>query len=335
MDPLTPKTLPALLKRNAALFEKSKVALREKEFGIWQSVSWPAYYDQVRYLALGLLELGYQRGDKLSVIGDNRPEWLYSELAIQSLGGAVVGIFPDSHIEQVQFIIDHSDSVFVMVEDQEQTDKILQMIDQIPRVIKVIVDDLKGMRTYDHPLLVPFSRVLEMGRDRDRGDPGLFDSWLTQVQEEDVAMILYTSGTTGLPKGVMLTHRNMIKMIHNFDQLDPAFSSDNHVSFLPLPWVGEQATAVAWNLYKGVTINFPEKVETVSQDIREIGPHLLLAPPRHWEKMCSDIQVKIQDAAWIKRWLFKGCMPLGYQLADLRLRNKKPGWVRSALDKMG
>ena len=135
------------------------MALREKEFGIWQSVSWQDYFDRIRYLALGLVELGYEKGDKLSVIGDNRPEWLYSELAIQALGGAVVGIYPDSHLEQVRYIIDHSDSVFIMVEDQEQTDKILNMIDEIPKVKKVIVDDLKGMRRYDHPLLIPFNKV--------------------------------------------------------------------------------------------------------------------------------------------------------------------------------
>ncbi len=192
MNSSTPKTLPALLKRNAALFGEAKVALREKEFGIWQSVSWRAYYDKVRYLSLGLVELGFEKGDKLSVVGDNRPEWLYSELAIQALGGAVVGIFPDSHLEQVQYIIDHSDSVFVMVEDQEQTDKILNMIERIPQVKKVIVDDMKGMRSYKHPVLIPFSKVLEMGLIRDQKNPGLFDSRLDGVQEDDTAMILYT-----------------------------------------------------------------------------------------------------------------------------------------------
>jgi long-chain acyl-CoA synthetase len=328
-----PKTLPGLLKRNAREFGQDKMALREKEFGIWQSVSWQEYYERVRHLALGLLALGYEPGDKLSVIGDNRPEWLYSELAIQALGGAVVGIYPDSHPEQVQYIINHSDSVFIMVEDQEQTDKILNMIDDISIVKKVIVDDLKGMRRYDHPLFIPFKQVLEMGREADGKDPGLFERLLDQVTEEDVAMILYTSGTTGMPKGVMLTHRNMVRMIENFDQVDPAFPTDYHVSFLPLPWVGEQATAVAWNLYKGVTINFPEKVETVSSDIRDIGPHLLLAPPRHWEKMCSDIQVKIQDAAWIKRFLYKHCMPVGYRMAEFRLKGTRPGVLYTLLDK--
>ena len=138
-------------------------------------------------------------------------------------------------------------------------------------------------------------------------------------------MILYTSGTTGLPKGVMLTHRNMVRMIEILIRWTRPSRTDNHVSFLPLPWVGEQATAVAWNLYKGVTINFPEKVETVSANIRDIGPNLLLAPPRHWEKMCSDIQVKIQDAAWIKRFLYKLCMPVGYRMAEFRAERDPPG----------
>jgi long-chain acyl-CoA synthetase len=329
-----PKTLPGLLKRNAKEFGDRKVALREKEFGIWQSVSWQEYYNKIKYLSLGLMELGCVKGDKLSVIGDNRPEWLYSELAIQSLGGAVVGIFPDSHPEQVEYIINHSDSVFIMVEDQEQADKILNMTDKIPLVKKIIVDDMKGMRNYTNPLLITFKKVLETGREADRKNPLLFGSCLEQVNEEDVAMILYTSGTTGRPKGVMLTHRNMIRMIENFDKVDPAFPSDKHVSFLPMPWVGEQATSVAWNLYKGVTINFPEKVETVPQDIRDIGPHLLLAPPRHWEKMCSDIQVKIQDAVWIKRFIYNTGMEVGYKIARNRLNGKPPGIYYFLLDKL-
>jgi len=325
------KTLPHLLMENARKFGAEGVALREKEFGIWQSVSWQGYLDNVRDLALGLAALGCQPGDKLAILGDNRPQWVYSELAIQSLGGTAVGIFPDSHLDQVKYIIDHSDAVFLMVEDQEQTDKFLQIKADCPKIKHVIVDDMKGMRYYDDPLLVPFGTVQQMGRDLAAAEPGLFEQTLAQITEGTVAVLAYTSGTTGLPKGAMLTHRNMIKMAVNYDEIDPAYVTDNHVSFLPLAWVGEQMTAVSWHLYKGFTVNFPEKVETVAENIREIGPQILFAPPRFWEKMCSDIQVKIQDSVWIKRFVYNRCMPVGYKTADLRLANKTPGVLMSLL----
>jgi len=327
-------TLPGMLLRNAEKFGDQRVALREKEFGIWQPISWKSYLDNVRKLALGLLELGYKPGDKLSIIGDNRPEWVFSELAIQSLGGAVVGIFPDSHIEQVQYIIDHSDSAFVVVEDQEQADKILELKEKIPKVKRVLVDDLKGMREYRDPLLMPFRSVQELGRQIDLKDPSLFSASVEKLSADDIAAVLYTSGTTGLPKGAMLTHRNFISMIQGHDSVEPAWETDNHVSFLPLPWVGEQITAVAWNLYKAVTVNFPEKVETVRQDMREIGPNVLIGPPRLWETMSSEIQVKVEDAAWLKRRAYKLFLPVGYRLAHLRLNRQNVGLYWRTLDRL-
>jgi long-chain acyl-CoA synthetase len=317
-------TLPHLLIENARKHGSEKVALREKEFGIWQSVSWSEYLTNVQDLALGLVALGYEPGDKLAILGDNRPEWLYSELAIQSLGGAAVGIFPDSHVDQVKYIIDHSDAVFLIVEDQEQTDKFLELKEACPKVRYVIVDDMKGMRCYDDPLLISLKKVRKMGRDLGLESPGLFEKTVEELTEDTVALIAYTSGTTGLPKGAMLTHRNMVKMAASYDQIDPAYPTDNHVSFLPLPWVGEQMTAVAWNLYRGFVVNFPEKIETVAENIREVGPEILFAPPRFWERICSDMQVRIQDAVWIKRFFYKLCMPIGYKAAEFRLANKKP-----------
>ncbi|MEW6350357.1 MAG: AMP-binding protein [Thermodesulfobacteriota bacterium] len=324
-------TLPHLLVHNARKFGRNKVALREKEFGIWQSVTWQDYLDNVRVFALGLAALGFRPGDKLAILGDNRPEWLYSELAAQSIGGAAVGIFPDSVIDQVEYVINHCDAAFLMVEDQEQADKFLQIKERCPHIRHVLVDDTKGMRYYDDHVLIPLNKVREMGRDLGEREPDAFETYLAGVTPETTAIIAYTSGTTGLPKGAMLTHRNMVKMAENHDQIDPAFSSDNHVSFLPLPWVGEQMVAVSWNLYKGFTVNFPEKLETVPENIREIGPQILFAPPRHWEKICSDIQVKIQDAAWIKRVFYRMCMPVGYKLAERRLAGKT-GVLTTALE---
>ena len=180
-------TLPHLLIENARKHGSEKVALREKEFGIWQSVSWADYLANVQDLALGLVALGYEPGDKLAILADNRPEWLYSELAIQSLGGAAVGIFPDSHVDQVKYIIDHSDAVFLIVEDQEQTDKFLELKEACPKVRYVIVDDMKGMRYYDDPLLISLQKVQKMGRDLGQETPGLFEKCVAGLTEDTVA----------------------------------------------------------------------------------------------------------------------------------------------------
>jgi len=320
-------TLPALLQRNALQYGDKKVAIREKEFGIWRPVTWKGYYENVRDFALGLHEIGFKQGDKLSYIGDNRPEALYSELGVQCLGGAIVGIYPDSHLDQVEYIINHSDSIFVVAGDQEQADKIIEIKEKCPNIVKVIVDDPKGMRHYDDPLLIFFKYVQKIGRELAEKEPGLFDEMIAKITPDDVGMINYTSGTTGIPKGSMITQKNMVSVVRLHDQVDPAKETDEYVSFLPLPWIGEQEYGVYWPLYKAFTINFPEKVETVQQNIREIGPNIMLAPPRIWEKMCSDIQVKIQDAAWIKRVTYTIFSKVGYRISDYKLQRKKfPVW---------
>jgi long-chain acyl-CoA synthetase len=320
-------TLPALLRRNAIKYGDKKVAIREKEFGIWQPVTWKGYYENVRDFALGLHKLGFKWGDKLSYIGDNRPEALYSELGVQCLGGAIVGIYPDSHLDQAEYIINHSDSTFVVAGDQEQADKILGIKEKCPKIINVIVDDPKGMRHYDDPILIFFKQVQKMGRELAEREPDLLDEMIDKITPEDVGMINYTSGTTGMPKGSMITQKNMTSVVKFHDQVDPAQDTDEYVSFLPLPWIGEQEYGVYWPLYKAFTVNFPEKVETVQENIREIGPHILLAPPRIWERMCSDIQVKIQDAAWIKRLTYNIFLKVGYKISDYKLQKKElPIW---------
>jgi long-chain acyl-CoA synthetase len=323
-----PQTLPALLKKNAERLGDRRAAIREKEYGIWQAVSWREYYEKVRDFALGLRQLGFQSGDKLAYAGDNRPEGLYAELAVQTLRGAIVGIYPDSHLEQVEYIINHSDSIFVVAGDQEQADKILELKSGIPRVKKVIVDDPKGMRHYDDPLLIYFRKVVSAGRELAAREPDLFAELIRRVEPDDVGMINYTSGTTGLPKGSMITQRNMVRVAEMQDQVDAARDSFEYVSFLPFAWIGEQQFGVYWPLVRAFTVNFPEKVETVQTNIREIGPHILLAPPRIWEKICSDIQVKIQDAVWIKRLVYRLFVPVGYRLADCVLEKRSPplGW---------
>ncbi len=327
-----PQTLPALLKRNAERYGAKRVAIREKEFGIWQSVTWQGYYENVRDFALGLHQLGFKRGNNLAYAGDNRPQGLYAELAVQVLGGAIVGIYPDSHLEQVAYIINHSDSIFLVAGDQEQADKVLELKSTCLRVKKVIVDDPKGMRHYDDPILAFFKDIQKAGRQVADRQPDLFDEMIAKVSADDVGMINYTSGTTGLPKGSMITQKNMVAVARLQDAVDSAKDNFEYVSFLPFAWIGEQQFGVYWPLYKAFAVNFPEKVETVQENIREIGPHILLAPPRIWEKICSDIQVKIQEAAWIKRYVYKIFLPVGYRLADDTLEKRKPSAGRRLLN---
>ncbi len=321
-------TLPALLKRNAERYGDSRVAIREKEFGIWQSTTWQGYYEHVRDFALGLRTLGFKRDDKVAYAGDNRPQGLYAELATQALGGAIVGIYPDSHLDQVEYVINHSDSIYVVAGDQEQADKVLELKSTCSGVKKVIVDDPKGMRHYDDPILVYFKDIQKLGRELAAEQPHLFDEMIAGLTPDDVGMINYTSGTTGVPKGSMITQKNMVAVARLQDMVDSARDDFEYVSFLPFAWIGEQQFGVYWPLYKAFAVNFPEKVETVQENIREIGPHILLAPPRIWEKICSDIQVKIQEAVWIKRLVYKAFLPVGYRLADFSLEKKQPppGW---------
>jgi long-chain acyl-CoA synthetase len=321
-------TLPSLLKQNAERYGNSRVAIREKEFGIWQSVTWQGYYENVRDFALGLHQLGFKRGNNLAYAGDNRPQGLYAELAVQTLGGAIVGIYPDSHLDQVEYIINHSDSIFLVAGDQEQADKVLELKSSCPKVRKVIVDDPKGMRRYGDPILAFFKDIQKSGRQVAETQSHLFDEMIAEISPDDVGMINYTSGTTGLPKGSMITQKNMVAVARLQDAVDSAQDNFEYVSFLPFAWIGEQQFGVYWPLAKAFAVNFPEKVETVQENIREIGPHILLAPPRIWEKICSDIQVKIQEAGWIKRLVYRIFLPVGYRMADFTLEKIKPpmGW---------
>jgi long-chain acyl-CoA synthetase len=321
-------TLPALLKRNAERYGNSRVAIREKEFGIWQSTSWQGYFEQVRDFAMGLHKLGFKRGDNIAYAGDNRPQGLYAELAAQAIGGAIVGIYPDSHLDQVEYIINHSDAIYVVAGDQEQADKMLELKSTCPKVKKVIVDDPKGLRHYDDPILAYFKDIQKLGRRLADEQPHLFEEMIAALTPDDVGMINYTSGTTGLPKGSMITQKNMVAVARLQDAVDAARDDFEYVSFLPFAWIGEQEFGVYWPLYKAFAVNFPEKVETVQENIREIGPHILLAPPRIWEKICSDIQVKIQEAAWVKRFIYQQFLPVGYRMADFILTRKDPpiGW---------
>ena len=315
-------TLPQLLLRNAERWGDGRVALREKELGIWRETTWAAYLENVRRFALGLIQLGFERGDKLAIVGDNRPEWVVAELAAQALGGASVGLYQDAVASELAFVIDHSDARIVVVEDQEQVDKLLEAGARIPRVKKIVFYDPRGLRSYARYTLLPFTEVQRLG---DGVPTERFAEELARGQAGELALICYTSGTTGEPKGAMLTHENMTRMAGNLMSVDPVGERDEFVSFLPLAWIGEQMMSVAAALTVGFTVNFPEEPDTVQQNIREIGPHVMFAPPRIWENLLSTVQVKIEDSPWIKRRFYDLALKIGYERAARAFARARPG----------
>jgi long-chain acyl-CoA synthetase len=317
-------TFPKLLLRNAERFGDRKVAMREKELGIWQSFTWREYHEHVKRFSLGLVSLGLSRGDKVAIIGDNRPEWVWAEVAAQAAGAVPLGLYQDSTLKEVAYVIDHSDSSFVVAEDQEQVDKILEMREQLPKVRYIVYTDPRGMRGYREPYLLDFKEVEGYGRELEQRDPGLYERNLAASGLEDLALICYTSGTTGFPKGAMLSFGNLLTMAANLMAVDPKVESDEFVSFLPLAWIGEQMMCLSSALLTGFTVNFPEKPETVQENIREIGPSVMFSPPRIWENMTSTVQVKVMDASRLKRAMYNWALPVGYEYAETVFRKETP-----------
>jgi long-chain acyl-CoA synthetase len=322
-DAMSDDTLPKLLLRNAERLG-DKVALREKEFGIWQTVTWRQFAGHVRDFALGLHALGLRRGDKVAIVGDNRPEWLYAELAAQALGGAAIGIYQDSVAEEVKYILQASDARMVVAEDQEQVDKLIEIWNDLQGVLKVIYYYPKGLRHYAEPFLADFLSIEALGRAHGDANPGLFEQEVAVGGGGDIALLATTSGTTARPKLAMLTHTNIISQGRGLLEVDPLEPVDEFVSFLPLAWIGEQMIAVAAGIQIGFTINFPESSSTVQENIREIGPRVMFSPPRIWENMLSIVQVKMQDSTRFKRWMFDWAMKAGYAMADARFARQSP-----------
>jgi long-chain acyl-CoA synthetase len=325
-------TLPKVLVETARRYDESKVAMREKEFGIWRPITWKGYLENVKYISLGLVSLGLNRGDKVAMIGDNRPEGLWTEMGTLSAGGIAVWLFQDSLMDEVAYIINHSDASFLVGEGQEEVDKALSIAKKCPYLKKIIWDDPKGMRDYNDPMLISLKEVMQKGRALEQKDPGLFEKIISQGKVHDVALLFYTSGTTALPKGALLSHYNLLTMGQNMMKVDPCTPEDDFVSFLPFAWIGEQMMSISSGLQVGFTINFPEEPETAQENIREIGPHVMFAPPRMYEQMTRSVQVKHLDSTWLKRLFFNTAMKIGYHVADLKFEKKRTNFFWKILD---
>ena len=296
-------TLPQLLVRNAERMP-DRPALREKDLGIWQPYSWRRYWEEVRDFASGLAASGFGPGDKLSVIGENRPRLYFAQLAAQSLGGIAVPVYQDAIATELAFVLDHAETSVVVAENQEQVDKILSLKDRLPRLTLIVYDDPRGLRNYDDPILKPFEAVVAEGRAFAASHPGYVEASIAAGTPDDLALFSYTSGTTSRPKGVMLNHANLLSVAEGFAIAEDIRPSDEHLSYLPMAWVGNSVFSLALHLWVGFTISFPEKPETLQRDLRELGPTLALAPPRYWENALTGIMVRAADATPLKRHIF-------------------------------
>jgi long-chain acyl-CoA synthetase len=322
-------TIPKLFVRKAREYGE-RVAIREKEFGVWHPITWTAYLEHVRLFALGLAALGLEREDKVAMIGDNRPEGLFAEMAALCAGGVAVWLFQDALLDEVQYIVDHCDARFLVVEGQEEVDKALAIKDRCGKLQRIIWDDPKGMRGYRDPALIRFADVERLGRDLAEREPGRFEAMVEQGQGEDVCLLFYTSGTTAKPKGALLTHTNMLKMGQNLMRVDPCQASDDFVSFLPMAWIGEQMMSISCGLMAGFTLNFPEEPETVLGNLREIAPHTIFSSARFYEQMVRTVQVKHLDASRLKRRMHARALAVGYRLADCKLAKRPAPWYLRA-----
>jgi long-chain acyl-CoA synthetase len=325
---ITPElTLPKLLLKTAHHYGEGKVAMREKEFGVWRPITWRRYLTEVRLLALGLTALGLRRDDKVALVGHNRPELLWAEMAVLALGGVVVWLYQDALTDEVRYVVNHSDARFLVGEGQEEVDKGLAIKERCPKLERIVWDDPKGMRGYDAPCLVSLAEVRRLGQELESRDPEAFERMVARGHGDEVALLFYTSGTTAQPKGALLSHRNMLKMGQNMLAVDPCEETDDFVSFLPFAWIGEQMMSISCGLMAGFTLNFPEDPETVQRDIREIAPQVLFSPPRVYEQMVRTAQVKVLDAPRIKRAAYTWALGVGGRVTDLRFAKRPVPWT--------
>jgi long-chain acyl-CoA synthetase len=301
-----------------------KVALREKDFGCWNCYTWNQYYDYVRKTSLGLLEVGLKKGDIMALIGDNIPEMLFIALGVQSIGAISAGIYQTTMPDEIAQLLTYMKVTVVFCDDQEQVDKLVEIREKVPLVKKVIYEDPRGMRDYrSDDWFMDIKDLYKTGEVVQSEKPDYFESIVDQGKPDDVCHLCLTSGTTGLPKGTMLTHKNYISMGLQITEVDALEDTDEYLSFLPFAWIGEQMNSFGVAMATGITINFPESVETAMEDLKEIGPHFMFGAPRIYETIRSQIWLKIDESYWLNRLFYNYFIKIGEKSAAFRMTGKK------------
>ncbi len=318
-----PDTLPKHFLMKVQKYGADKVAMRQKDMGIWKSYSWQDSYQQVRRFCAGLVELGVERDHKVAIVGDNDPQYYWALLAIQAIGAVAVGGFTDARPEELKYVVGFADCTLVLAKDQEQCDKFLEIKAELSGVSKVVYWDDKGLWNYNTPWLTSFEQVQTLGDERLKENPTLFEDLVAQGSSNDLAIFCYTSGTTGLPKAAMLSHGNLLFAQRAYSELEDHRDADNYVSFLPLAWISEHVLGVASHVADGLIINFVEAPETVQNDIREIAPENLFYAARIWEGLVGQVQARINDSTPLNRWLYHKFLPVGYKMGDLKFSGQR------------
>lgn len=328
-------TVPRLFRHRVQNWSE-QVAMRDKDLGLWQEITWEDYGRNARFVAAALRKLGLEKGDRGAVISENCPEWLYCDQGIMAAGGVTVGIYTTDSAVQVAYIINNCEARFYFAEDEEQLDKILEVRDKTPSLEKIIVFDMKGLRDFSDPMVISFDEFLEIGRKADEKDPTIYDKQVETIKPEELAILVYTSGTTGPPKGAMLSHQNIMDGMFLLYNVEPPEEgqSDEILTFLPLCHIAERNASGFGPLSMGAVINFAESMATVPQDIREVSPTFYFAVPRIWEKFYSTLMLRLKDSTPLEKLAFKWARGTGEKLAKYRMHAKKPPLGVRAMFKM-
>ena len=308
-------TLPKILKHRAETIPNT-VALRDKDLGIWNEITWKEYNDNVSYLALSLSKRGFKSGDVIGLIGDNKPSWLFFELAAQAIGGMSLGIYRDTLDEEVGYLINAAKVNFVYAEDQEQVDKILTIKRPKNNQINIFYEDSRGLKELNDPKITDMLVLIEEGKEIASKDPNKYNKMIDKISGEKIAILCTTSGTTSNPKLAMLPGAKFIEHVIRYLKVDPKSVDDEYVSVLPFPWIMEQTYGVGFNIVGGMKVNFPERPETAMEDMREVGPTFMLGAPRLWEQIAADMRSRILDASKITQWLFNTMVERGLKAVD-------------------
>ena len=308
-------TLPKIL-RHRSVSMPDTVALRDKDLGIWNEITWKQYNNNVSYLALALSKRGFKKGDVIGLIGDNKPSWLYFELAAQAVGGMSLGIYRDTLDEEVGYLINAAKVNFVYAEDQEQVDKILSIKRPKNNQITMFYEDSRGVKELNDPHIVDMLKLMNEGQDIANKSPNKYDQMIDKISTEQEAILCTTSGTTSNPKLAMLPGGKFVEHVLRYLNVDPKTDTDEYVSVLPFPWIMEQIYGVGFNIIGGMKVNFPERPETAMEDLREVGPTFMLGAPRLWEQIAADMRSRILDAPKITQWLFNVMVDRGLKAVD-------------------